>query len=53
LIWKKIRPTKLRIDLRMKFGRKGRGPDTARFRLEESIGSAFLQEFCEGAVFFV
>ena len=54
MIWKKIRPTKLRIDLRMKFGRGKRGPDTARIRirLEESFGSAFIQEFCEDAVFF-
>jgi hypothetical protein len=52
LIWKKIRPTKLRIYLRMRIGRRKRGPDTARIRLEESFGSACIQEFCEGAEFF-
>ena len=53
LIWKKIRPTRLRIDLRERIGRrKRRGPDTARIRLEESFGSACIQEFCEGAEFF-
>ena len=56
-MWKKIRPTKdfviLRIDLKVKFGRKMRGTDTARFRLEESIGSAFLHEFFERGEFFI
>ncbi len=51
--WKKIRPTRLRIDLRERIGRRERrGPDTARFRLEESFGPACIQKFCEGADFF-
>jgi hypothetical protein len=43
----------LRIDWELKFGRKWRGPDTARSRLEKSFGSAFLQEFLERGEFLV
>ena len=44
---------RMRIDFRERIGRrKRRGPDTARIRLEESFGSAFIQEFSEGADFF-
>jgi hypothetical protein len=53
LKWKKIQPTRLMIDLRERIGRRERrGPDTARFRLEESFGPACIQKFCEGAEFF-
>jgi hypothetical protein len=53
LKWKKIRPKRLRIDLRERIERREkRGPDTARFRLEESFGLACIQIFCEGAEFF-
>ena len=57
MIRKKILPTNcfeiLRIDLEMEFGRMWRGPDIARFRLEKSIGSAFLRVFLELGDLFV